>query len=171
MTYQDPSYKPPTSATNEMSVGPSTKSDPRHQMTDDSAATKLLPSILVVEDDPSVLEMLHDALDLWGFDVFLAKNGREGMHVLATQKVDGILLDMDMPVMDGLTMLAELRQRECRARCVLVSAFLDNDVRTQARNLGVDRVMEKPIDVGALRRVMVELLPLSEEPPAKAAGC
>ena len=48
MTYQDSSYKPPTSATDGMTVGPSTKSDPRQQITDRSAATKLLPSILVV---------------------------------------------------------------------------------------------------------------------------
>ena len=94
------SNKPPASATNVMNLG--FKRDPQRQVMGESVTTTLLPSILVVDDDPSVLEMLHDALDLWGFDVFLAKNGREGLNILARQKVDGILLDMDMPVMDGM---------------------------------------------------------------------
>ena len=102
-------YRPPTSPEKVRTLRHNTKSDQQVEMKDDSVTTTLLPSILIVDDDPSVLDMLHDALDLWGFDVFLAKNGREGLNVLARQKVDGILLDMDMPVMDGLTMLDELR--------------------------------------------------------------
>jgi CheY-like chemotaxis protein len=68
-----------------------------------------------------------------------------------------------MPEMDGLSLLAELRRRECRARCILVSAYLDDEVRQQATLLGVDRVMEKPVDVQLLRTALAELLSPSEE--------
>jgi DNA-binding response OmpR family regulator len=63
--------------------------------------------------------------------------------------------------MDGLTLLRELRRRACRARCILVSAFLNDEVRSRALNLGVDRVLEKPVDVGMLRKVIDDLLPLT----------
>ena len=73
--------------------------------------------------------------------------------------VDLILLDYKMPGMDGLSLLAELRKKECRARCILISAFLNDDVRQQARLLGVDRVREKPVDIGQLRGALTDLLP------------
>ena len=62
-----------------------------------------------------------------------------------------------MPGMDGLSLLAELRRRACRARCILISAFLNDDVRSRAANLGVDRVLEKPVDAGLLREVIHDL--------------
>src|SRR4029078_13353971 len=66
--------------------------------------------------------------------------------------VDLILLDYKMPGMDGLSLLAELRRKECRARCVLISAFVNDGVRQQANLLGVDRVLEKPGGAGLPRR-------------------
>jgi DNA-binding response OmpR family regulator len=85
-------------------------------------------------------------------------------HVAA--RPDLLLLDYKMPGMDGLSLLAELRHRACRARCILISAFLSDDVRARATHLGVDRVFEKPVDSRALRRVIRDLLPLSEAPNA-----
>jgi len=153
MTHQDSSTKPHTSATNVMSLDTSTKSDPRHQIADNSAATELLPSILVVDDDPSVLEMLHDALDLWGFDVFLAKNGREGLNILARQKVDGILLDMDMPVMDGMTMLDELRWLGYPMPVVIMSGGAKVLNQGQLVKEGAQGFVSKPFSLSFLRDV------------------
>lgn len=149
MTHKDPSYKPPTSATNVMTI----KSDSRQQMTDDPAATNLLPSILVVDDDPSVLEMLHDTLNLWGFDVFLAKNGREGLDALARHKVDGILLDMDMPVMDGLTMLDELRWLGYPMPVVIMSGTVKVPSQHQRVVAGAQGFMGKPFSLSILQEV------------------
>ncbi len=75
-----------------------------------------------------------------------------------------------MPGMDGLTLLAKLRQRECQARCILLSAYLNDDVRNQAKMLGVDRVLEKPIDACALRQAIGDLLPLNRRQESKVAG-
>jgi CheY-like chemotaxis protein len=153
MTHKDPSYKPPTSVTHVRPLGPRPKSDSQQQLTDDSAATNLLPSILVVDDDPSVLEMLHDALNLWGFDVFLAKNGREGLDVLARHKVDGILLDMDMPVMDGLTMLDELRWLGYPIPVVIMSGTVKVPSQHQRGVVGAQGFMSKPFSLSFLREV------------------
>ncbi len=153
MTHQGPSFKPPNSGTDLETLGPSTQHDLRQQMPDDSGDTKLLPSLLVVDDDPSVLEMLHDALDLWGFDVFLANNGREGLNILARQKVDGILLDMDMPVMDGLTMLDELRWLGYPMPVVIMSGGVKVLNQSQLVKEGAQGFLSKPFSLSFLRDV------------------
>jgi len=66
-------------------------------------------------------------------------------------------------------LLAELRRRECLVPCVLVSAFLNEDVRQQAATLGVVRVLEKPVEVHSLRNVLKELLPVVAPATAKVA--
>ena len=127
------------------------------QMRNDSATTTLLPSILVVDDDLSVLEMLHDALDLWGFDVFLAKNGREGLNVLARQKVDDILLDVDMPVMDGLTMLDELRCLGFSIPVVMMSGNVTGRDLRQLVNKGAQDFISKPFSLSSLQKLCARI--------------
>ena len=128
------------------------KSNPQRQL-NDLVTTTLLPTILVVDDDPSVLERLHDVLDLWGFDVFLANNGREGLNILARQKVDGILLDMDMPVMDGQAMLDELRRLEYPIPVVIMSGGVKGPNLAQWVEKGAQGFMSKPFSLPFLRNV------------------
>jgi CheY-like chemotaxis protein len=119
-------------------------------------------TVMVVDDDPSVLATYGRLLRRAGYRTVTQA---DPCDALADEKLDGgvdlLLLDHRMPTMDGLTMLAELRRRDCRVRCILVSAYLNDEVRTRAATLGVDRVLEKPVDVGLLRRVIRDLLPAS----------
>jgi two-component system response regulator TctD len=127
--------------------------------------------VLVVDDDPSVLATYARLLRRSGYT---AMTEADPLRVLDNGQLPGgvdlLLLDYKMPGMDGLTLLAELRRRECRAHCILISAFLNDDVRSQARNLGVERLLEKPVDVIALREAINDLLPLTNGGPAKNAG-
>lgn len=67
-------------------------------------------NIVIIEDDRSILEMYTLKFTAEGYKVFTAKNGEEGLQVLHGVKADVILLDIMMPVMDGVTMLTKLRQ-------------------------------------------------------------
>jgi len=69
-------------------------------------------TILVIEDEPSLLEALHDKLKKEGFVVMQAKNGEEGLRIAFSNKPNLILLDIKMPIMDGVTMLEKLRKDE-----------------------------------------------------------
>ncbi len=117
-------------------------------------------TVLVVDDDASVLDCYRKLLARAGYRTVVESDPRrilvEGRSL---EDIDLLLIDYKMPEMDGLTLLAELRRKEFRARCVLVSAFLNDGVRLQAKHLGVDHILEKPVDVSALRGVLSELLP------------
>ncbi|MFA6255067.1 MAG: response regulator [Patescibacteria group bacterium] len=66
--------------------------------------------ILIIDDDRSLVEVLSQKLSAVGFDPVLAYNGQEGLEKVKTTKPDLILLDLIMPIMDGITMLKELRK-------------------------------------------------------------
>lgn len=65
--------------------------------------------ILVVDDEADSASFIAEAIKEWGFEVVTTPNGREGLYVLHTTPIDGILLDLEMPIMNGWTMLDELR--------------------------------------------------------------
>lgn len=66
--------------------------------------------VLIVEDEAPLRNAVADILSFEGFTVFQAKNGQEGLDISFKEHPDLILLDLMMPVMDGLTMLEKLRQ-------------------------------------------------------------
>ncbi|MDQ3488660.1 MAG: response regulator, partial [Acidobacteriota bacterium] len=70
-----------------------------------------MATVLVIEDDPDMRELERTALTCSGHEVMLACNGREGLRELEQRKPCVILLDLMMPVMDGLTFLVERKRR------------------------------------------------------------
>lgn len=72
--------------------------------------SKLNKKILIVEDEAPLRNAVTDILTFEGFEVFQAKNGQEGLDIALKEHPDLILLDLMMPIMDGLTMLEKLRQ-------------------------------------------------------------
>ena len=118
-------------------------------------------TILVVDDDPSVLACYAKLLARSGYNVLTQSDPRSVLSRGDMDTVDLVMLDYRMPGMDGLTLLERLRKNGLSARCILLSAFLNDDVRVQAAASSVDRVLDKPVDVARLRAVLTELLPTS----------
>lgn len=124
-------------------------SNPSH---DHLENTKTRPCILVVEDDLSVAGLLNTALENWGYHVLVAQNGREGLDVVAKHAVDGILLDMHMPVMDGRTMLDELRWFGYQMPVLAMSGGLDLSALRQLLNEGAQGYFLKPVNLQSLKQ-------------------
>lgn len=68
--------------------------------------------ILIVEDEPVINKTYAEELRDEGFDVITAANGRDGLEIALREKPDLILLDILMPIMDGITMMSKLREKD-----------------------------------------------------------
>jgi len=119
---------------------------------DHSDTTKTRICILVVEDDPSVAVLLSTVLEDWGYQVLIARNGREGLDLVANHAVDGILLDMHMPVMDGRTMLDELRWLGYQMPVLAMSGGLDLPALRQLLHEGAQGFFLKPFHLQSLKQ-------------------
>ena len=108
-----------------------------------------MSNLLLVDDDDFVRSALSRALNrTGGFTVIPAEHGRRALDLLATEHVDAILTDLQMPVMDGLTLLAELFERETRLPvAVMTGQQIHADVRHRLQTYGIAAVFSKPVDV------------------------
>ena len=109
--------------------------------------------ILVIDDEPTALEVLRKILEIEGYDVLQATNGREGVAVFQRTPCDLVITDMVMPVKDGLQTILELRNEDpdlpviaisgggtiSKERYLAVAGYLDN-VITIAKPFTVEEV-------------------------------
>jgi CheY-like chemotaxis protein len=110
-------------------------------------------SILLVEDDREIRESLQDALELEGYEVLGASNGREALDTLSTRKPCLILLDLMMPVMNGWE-FAEAVQGNAELAgipIVVVTAF---GQELQRSKIATQDVIPKPVDLDRLFRAV-----------------
>lgn len=112
-------------------------------------------AILIVDDDAALRRMLRLTLRDGGFDVRLAENGREALISVADEVPDAVVLDLEMPVMDGREFYSELRRRGIDVPVLIVSA---HGARAAGRDLGTP-AMDKPFDPEELVTAVRRLLP------------
>lgn len=103
-----------------------------------------MSTVLIVEDSQSARDVMARILRLEGFEVLSAADAFEAKRALDENSPDVVLLDVMMPQMDGMDLLAELR-RQPRTRdlpVIIVSALSDEDRRRQASELGADYLVK-----------------------------
>jgi two-component system, chemotaxis family, chemotaxis protein CheY len=128
------------------------------------------PDILIAEDELLLREALQDALEASGHRVAVARNGQEALRLLdRLGRPALIVLDLQMPIMDGVTFLAELRKRhDFTDFHVLAMSAVVNEQWLE-RVPGVLRTLQKPFDVKEiidLADAFASGLPSSRKPPA-----
>jgi CheY-like chemotaxis protein len=106
-------------------------------------------SILVAEDNFSNLKLLTRMLETWGQRVTIAADGREAVRLVEQQSFDVILLDLQMPEMDGLEAAAQIRQMEAKTQkrtpIVALTAHAGSRFREQCLAAGMDDYLTKPL--------------------------
>ena len=110
-------------------------------------------AVLFVEDEPLLRESMGAWLARKARRVLCAQHGAEALEILAANKIDLLLSDVRMPVMDGLALVKKIRKTAPRPRVILVTGFKDH-VLHDAHKLGVDAIVEKPFDREQLLRTM-----------------
>ena len=119
-------------------------------------------SILIVEDELRIRFLLRDYLMKEDYNVFEASNGEEGLFIFSTQKIHLVLLDIMMPVMDGLTMLEKLREVST-VPVVLLTAKGEEEDKLQGYDYGADDYETKPFSPKVLIAKVKALLKRTRE--------
>lgn len=101
-------------------------------------------SILVVEDDREIRAGIEIYLRNQGYEVFQAANGAEGLKVIEQQQVHLAIVDIMMPVMDGVTMLMKLRSMNYEFPVIMLSAKSEEVDKIMGLNMGADDYVTKP---------------------------
>lgn len=119
------------------------------------------PSMLIVDDEPRFLESLSRLFEK-DFRVFQASNGEEGILTFNKNPVSMILLDLDMPVMNGLETLRRIRKICCETRVIIMTGTRCHDWVRQCADLGVQGYIEKPFEAGKLVGKIKSLLGMED---------
>ena len=106
--------------------------------------------VLLAEDNPVNQKLASRLLERWGHSVLLAQNGLEALELLGRHTVDVVLMDIQMPEMDGLETTAEIRNRERQSgRHIPIFAMTANTMKgdsDRCLSVGMDGYISKPID-------------------------
>jgi two-component system, OmpR family, response regulator MprA len=128
-------------------------------MRSDSEVLPPLPApggerLLVVDDDPDVLNSLGRALRMSGYSVTIASNGGDALDALARSPVDLVVLDILMPIVDGFEVCRRLRERGDDTPVLALTARDDVDDRVTGLEVGADDYLVKPF---ALRELLARI--------------
>ena len=114
------------------------------------------PKILVVDDEPKVLQLTKLMLEPYAYEVLTATNGEEALRIARSQRIDLMLLDLSMPVMDGFEVLLRLKadQATIGIPVVIVTAKEDTSSILHAQALLARDYLVKPFEFKVLLRTV-----------------
>lgn len=113
--------------------------------------------IVVVEDEASIRNGLANMLPKInpGYEVVgVASDGEEGLEIVSRTRPDLVIMDIQMPGMDGLTMLAKLRKKSVQCKVLVLTAYSDFSYAKRAIELNIENYLLKPIKIPELKRTL-----------------
>ena len=114
--------------------------------------------ILIVEDTKSYVLIISQKLEEEGFDVATAENGEEGLEAVNKEMPDLILLDIEMPKMDGITMAKKMKESNINVPIIFLTNMGDLKHISEAMEAGTDYIIKSDIDAeGIAKRVKEKL--------------
>jgi two-component system response regulator MprA len=122
----------------------------------------------VVEDDRSVRDALSRALQLEGYRVLTAPDGQSGLSLIAAERPDAVVLDVMMPVLDGLSACRRMRASRDRTPVLILTARSEVPDRVSGLDAGADDYLAKPFDLEELLARLRALIRRSAPDPASS---
>ncbi|MCB2166784.1 MAG: sigma-54 dependent transcriptional regulator [Deltaproteobacteria bacterium] len=107
----------------------------------------MFPSILIVDDEPSIVQSLKGLLVDEGFDVMTAPNGYEALKIIESESPDLVLLDIWMPGIDGIETLKEIKANNPFIQVIIITGHGNVETAVKATKLGAFDLIEKPLSI------------------------
>lgn len=118
--------------------------------------------ILLVDDEPDTLSLVHRILDAEGFQVIEAVDGQEALDKYASERPDLILLDIIIPQVDGTQVLKNIRQHDQVTGIIMVSALNSERLMIECMQAGADEYVSKPFQLKEMRSRIKQVLEKTE---------
>lgn len=113
--------------------------------------------ILIVDDDKTTISILHHMLKPYADEIYLASDGIEGLSHYKTYHPDLILSDINMPRMNGLDMVEEIRKEDEDIKIAIFTDFEKRDILLKAIELGVNQFLSKPFEAKSFSKTIQQL--------------
>lgn len=107
--------------------------------------------LLIVDDQNGIRILLSEVFSSEGYHTFQASNGKLALEIVRKEMPDLVLLDMKIPGMDGLEILKHIKEFNPRIKVIMMTAYGELDMLTEATKLGALRHFTKPFDIDDLR--------------------
>ncbi len=116
-------------------------------------------TILVVDDEASIREIIKETLELYNYRVLTAENGTDAISIYVQHRdeIDAVITDMVMPVMDGKTTIQALKKIESEVKILAISGFSDYLSLHRLRDMGVHHFISKPFTAAKLLQNVQEI--------------
>ena len=114
-------------------------------------------TVLLVDDEGSVREVMKMALEAWGYGVWVAEDGEEALSLTKMKEPGVVLSDVIMPKLDGLTLLRRLKSSNPDLAVILFTAHPSLEDAVSAMKEGAENVLTKPINFGRLHSELERL--------------
>ncbi len=110
------------------------------------------PRVLLADDQTELLILVKETVERAGFEVFTASDGEEAIKVVYESNPDIIIMDYNMPLKDGLTAAAELKENPLFAHIpiIIVTAYGEKQAKLKGLSMGIDDYLIKPVDTDEL---------------------
>ncbi len=106
--------------------------------------------ILIVDDEPAIRLALRTTLTAFGFDTEEASSGEEGLRLFRTERFEAVLLDINLPGMDGIETCREMRRQSSGLSIIMLSVRETEDEKVRAFDAGADDYITKPFHISEL---------------------
>ncbi|WP_313893339.1 response regulator [Psychrobacillus sp.] len=107
--------------------------------------------LLIVDDQLGIRMLLKEVFSQEGYEVSLASNGFEALQIMEEQKIDGVLLDMKIPGMDGIQILKKLKEKWPKLPVMMMTAYGELNLIQESISLGAALYFTKPFDIFEVR--------------------
>jgi DNA-binding NtrC family response regulator len=114
-------------------------------------------SILIVDDEDNLLVLLDRILSKEGYAVNIAHGSQEALDLIKTSAYSAAIIDIKMFPMDGVALLAEIKNHAPSTQVVMITAYPTADTREECFRKGATAYLTKPLDIQKLKEVMREL--------------
>jgi DNA-binding NtrC family response regulator len=115
-------------------------------------------SVLIIDDDKAVLASFRDLLEMKGYRVGTAENGREALEKANNNFYNLALIDIKLPDIEGTELLSEFRQIAPEMKRIMITGYSTREMVIESLNRGADGYLEKPVLPGKLLRFVADKL-------------